>query len=252
MVYLRALFCSLACFKATSALAEPTPEDARSRLERILQGPEFQPRGKEPGYFDTLAQSAMDWLSEVSNDLLEAIDNLLPERDSNFSVFAKWLASVLEPIASFFGSLLDTLGWLGWPIFALALLYLGRKLIRYLSGIYFRPRHSLASAGEGERSKKRSRKDPFSLGSSEEALFALRENLREDLLEAYELTQSLTDRELLAQTKNSGGHYEVFAKVSRVFERLEYAGLGFSATDFDELIAEYRVLPPLSKQERRA
>ncbi len=234
------------------ALAEQLPEHARSTLEQILQREEFQPRGAKPSYWEKIFKPITEWFAKVSDQLLEAFQDLLPDKDSNVAVFAQWLASLLEPLAVFFGKLVEQFGWLVWVLMALLGAYLLFKLVKLVSQFYSGPKTPQAAALPGGKQSSRREIDPYSLGSTEEALFALREMLRRDLISTYSLSNSLTDRELKSRLNRNAPHTQVFDTVSRLFEKLEYAGLGFSAEAFEQVLAEYRQLPPLSKQERRA
>lgn len=233
---------ALALFFAThtALIAEQMPDSAPGEMAKILDQKEFHPRGYQLTAWERIKAQIWAKLSEIVSDLWRKIS--FPEIELPD---APWLVSTIKVIADFFSWLGDVLFFIaehGPLIIALIVcVFIAYRLLKYLGDLDTGKLKDAARAASGvfERPRLVSPKQILSMGFTFEALIALRRLLREEFYRRYQISDSVTDRQVARKLPTNEKMTGIFSAVSSLFEQQTFAGRPVDQNELRKVLTEF-------------
>ena len=220
---------------ASSVCAEKMPVDAPEKLNEILAQKEFAFARVGPSPWELFKARLSAWVYAKLSELW----NALPWQDLRIGTSTP-VGKFLAGIGAILHEILKVLLIIYQHIFIIGLVGLV-VLIVWLAYRWL-PRDKAEFSSAIKLFDPANRAQPITwnsikaMGSSYAALAALREFLRQNYYDQYEYRASLTDREIARAVPASDPHRTAFLEMSRVYERVVFAGVQFDPAQYDRVV----------------
>lgn len=223
--------------------SEQFTEETKDHLIEILSREEFQPRGNEPAWYESLWSSISQNLYERLRSFIKRFEDwdIDPDRDLGFLKFLSGLGDFLSSLGEM---MLVFLRYSGYVLAITILLALAYYIYRHsrVRDFTVERLQSQDRSGENIPQMKRSPVDYLAEGKTLLALVRLRSLLRERLGEGVVNVHSVTDYELQKRLGATTKAVSLFREVSAQFERVLFAGEKLHVEDVKRLCGAYTLL----------